>query len=212
MTRFLQELGGAVKTLLLPLSFHGHWASLVGSGGWLWLSLAGGVVVVEEGVMVWWHPNQVLANPDTQLGCHGFCSCSFWVHSIQLIPGMIPAEFKFHSRFCLNSFIKLAGPCVKFDSFGILGIAWIPLDSSRNQWRTIKTFITLCYRGILLVTLSWECCSLLHNMLSTVLGIHNTLLNIGMKYIAIKWNKMEMLAIVMSHILNYFKGRREPFK
>jgi hypothetical protein len=33
----------------------------------------------------------------------------------------------------------LAGPSAKFDSSGIPGIARIPPDSGRNQWRTVKT-------------------------------------------------------------------------
>ena len=35
--------------------------------------------------------------------------------------------------------INLAGPSAKFDSSGIPGIARIPPDSGRSQWRTIKT-------------------------------------------------------------------------
>ena len=35
--------------------------------------------------------------------------------------------------------INLAGPSAKFDSSGIPGIARIPPDSGRNQWRTVKT-------------------------------------------------------------------------
>ena len=48
-------------------------------------------------------------------------------------------EFEFHSKFCWNHLINLAGPSAKFDSSGIPGIAWIPPDSGWNQWRTIKT-------------------------------------------------------------------------
>jgi hypothetical protein len=58
-----------------------------------------------------------------------------------LIPGTILAEFEFHSKFCRNCFINLAGPSAKFDSTGIPGIAWIPPDSGWNQWRTVKTSV-----------------------------------------------------------------------
>jgi len=33
----------------------------------------------------------------------------------------------------------LAGNCAKIDSYGIPGIDWILPDSSRNQWRMVKT-------------------------------------------------------------------------
>ena len=56
-----------------------------------------------------------------------------------MIPGTILAEFEFHSKFHQNEWINLAGPSAKFDSSGIPGIAQIPLDSSRNQWKTAKT-------------------------------------------------------------------------
>ena len=45
----------------------------------------------------------------------------------------------FCSKIHQNYLINLAGHSAKFDSSGILAIAWILLDSSRNQWRTIKT-------------------------------------------------------------------------
>ena len=32
-----------------PVSLHGHWASVVGGGGWLWLSLAGGGLFLGHG-------------------------------------------------------------------------------------------------------------------------------------------------------------------
>ena len=54
------------------------------------------------------------------------------IDSFRVIPGTIPAEFEFHSKFRRNHCINLAGPSAKFDSSGILGIAQI-------QWRTIKT-------------------------------------------------------------------------
>ena len=60
-------------------------------------------------------------------------------HSFWAIPGTISAAYKFHCRFHQNGFINVAGPCAKFDSTGIPGIAQISLDSGRNQWRTIKT-------------------------------------------------------------------------
>ena len=61
------------------------------------------------------------------------------IDSFRVIPGTIPAEFEFHSKFLWNHCINLAGPSAKFDSSGIPGIARIPPDSGRNQWRTIKT-------------------------------------------------------------------------
>jgi hypothetical protein len=51
----------------------------------------------------------------------------------------IPPEFEFRSKIPLEFFITLAGATAKFDSSGIPGIAWIPPESSWNQWRTIKT-------------------------------------------------------------------------
>jgi hypothetical protein len=60
-------------------------------------------------------------------------------NSVRVIPGTIPAEFEFRSKFRRNCFINLAGPSAKFDSTGIPGIARIPPDSGRNQWRTVKT-------------------------------------------------------------------------
>jgi len=60
-------------------------------------------------------------------------------HSFCVIPGTIPAELEFCSTFCQNGIINLADPCAKFDSSRIPGIAQILPDSSRNQWRTIKT-------------------------------------------------------------------------
>ena len=65
-------------------------------------------------------------------------------HSFWVIPGTIPAEFEFRSRFCQNHHMNLAGLCAKFDSSGILGIAQILLDSSRSQWRTVKTSCCCC--------------------------------------------------------------------
>ena len=53
---------------------------------------------------------------------------SFWV-----IPGTIPAEFEFHSKFCWNCLISLVGPWAKIDSIGILGIAQIPTGTSGGQ-------------------------------------------------------------------------------
>jgi len=64
---------------------------------------------------------------------------SFRGHSFPVIPGTIPAECEFCSTFRRNSFINLAGSCAKIDSYGIPGIDWIPPDSGRNQWRTVKT-------------------------------------------------------------------------
>ena len=56
-----------------------------------------------------------------------------------MIPGTIPVEFEFCSKFRRNHLFNLAGPSAKFDSSGIPGIARILPDSGRNQWRTIKT-------------------------------------------------------------------------
>jgi hypothetical protein len=53
----------------------------------------------------------------------------------------IPPEFEFRSKIPPEFFINLAGASAKFDSSGIPGIARIPLESGRNQWRTIKTSI-----------------------------------------------------------------------
>ena len=64
------------------------------------------------------------------------------IHSFQVIPGTIPAEFEFCSKFCRNHLINLAGPSAKFDSSRIPGIARILPDSGWNQWRTIKTLIS----------------------------------------------------------------------
>jgi hypothetical protein len=68
----------------------------------------------------------------------------FQHNSIQVIPGTIPAEFEFCSKFRRNCFINLAGPSAKFDSTGIPGIAQIPPYSGRNQWRTVKTSMVGC--------------------------------------------------------------------
>ena len=78
---------------------------------------------------------------DAQIERHQFRSVEFRQHSFRVIPGTIPAEVECHSKFRQNHFINLAGPSAKFDSSGIPGIAWIPPDSSRNQWRTVKTSI-----------------------------------------------------------------------
>ena len=64
-------------------------------------------------------------------------------HSFWVIPGTILVEFEFCSKFCWNQLINLAGPSAKFDSSGIPGIAQILPDSGRNQWRTIKTSISV---------------------------------------------------------------------
>ena len=61
------------------------------------------------------------------------------IYSFRVIPGTIPAEVEFHSKFRRNHWINLAGPSAKFDSSRIPGIARIPPDSGWNQLRTIKT-------------------------------------------------------------------------
>ena len=61
-----------------------------------------------------------------------------------MIPGTIPAEFEFRSKFCRNCLINLAGLSAKIDYPGIPGISRIPPDSGRNQWRTIKTSDMAC--------------------------------------------------------------------
>ena len=68
-----------------------------------------------------------------------FRSVSFQQYSFRVIPGTIPVECEYYSKFRRNRLINLAGPSAKFDSPGIPGIARIPPDSGRNQWRTIKT-------------------------------------------------------------------------
>jgi hypothetical protein len=101
------------------------------------------VVVVEEDIVC------LLMTPKLSIG---ILQCSIWTSlgtlHIPQIPfqcnsikgnSCIPAEFEFHSKFCWNFFINLAGPSAKIDSSGILGIAQILPDSGQNQWRTIKT-------------------------------------------------------------------------
>jgi len=97
-----------------------------GGGGWASLMVV--VVVVEE--------EGIDGLPTLDLS---ILFLSFWGHSFHVIPGTIPAECEFCSTFHQNSFINLAGNCAKIDSYGIPGIDWIPPDSSRNQWRTVKT-------------------------------------------------------------------------
>ena len=97
------------------------------------------VVVEEEGI-------DGLTMPKSSVGK---CRCLIWAlsilflsfqgHSFRVIPGTIPAECEFCSTFRWNSFINLAGNYAKIDSYGIPGIDWILPDSSRNQWRTVKT-------------------------------------------------------------------------
>ena len=55
------------------------------------------------------------------------------IHSFRVIPGTIPVEFEFHSKFRQNHWINLAGPSAKFDSSGIQGIARIPAGISGGQ-------------------------------------------------------------------------------
>ena len=76
-----------------------------------------------------------------------------------MIPGTIPAEFEFRSKFRRNHLINLAGPSAKFDSSGIPGIARIPPDSGRNQWRTVKTSDFTTFRKVkegATIIVSWE--------------------------------------------------------
>ena len=78
--------------------------------------------------------------------------CLIWVSSANndshkdSIPGaFLPGHSWILVEICIpfkilpESLINLAGPSAKFDSSGILGIAQIPPDSGRNQWRTINT-------------------------------------------------------------------------
>ena len=58
---------------------------------------------------------------------------SFGGHSFHVIPGTILVECEFCSTFRRNSFINLAGNCAKIDSYGILGIDWIPAGISGGQ-------------------------------------------------------------------------------
>jgi len=66
-------------------------------------------------------------------GHRGFRSCCSGCHSIHMNPGTIPVEFEFHSTFRWNGIINLAGPCAKFDSSRIPGIAWILAGISGGQ-------------------------------------------------------------------------------
>ena len=107
---------------------------------------------------------------DTHIERHQFCSVEFRQHSFWVIPGTLPVEFECHSKFCWNHFINLAGPSAKFDSSGIPGIARIPLDSSRNQPRTVKTSNVLsCVH---------TCISALLNSIHIMQNIHQTFANI----------------------------------
>jgi hypothetical protein len=60
----------------------------------------------------------------------------------------IPPEFEFRSKIPPEFFINLAGASAKFDSSGIPGIARIPPESGRNQWRTIKTSVAR-WKGVM---------------------------------------------------------------
>ena len=108
---------------------------VVGAGHWQqWWARCIGIVDNDGG---WERVGCLLMTPKLQ----GFHSASFWW---ACLPGnTILAEFEFHSKFCQNHLINLAGPSAKFDSSGIPGIAQIPPDSCRNQWRTIKTSLLL---------------------------------------------------------------------
>ena len=88
-------------------------------GQWWWLK--------KSGVVCWWQFHKDSIPPHSRK------------HSFQVIPGTTLAEFEFCSKFCWNHLINLAGPSAKFDTSVIPGIAWIPPDSGRNQWRTVKT-------------------------------------------------------------------------
>jgi len=104
-------------------------------GGWWWplVMVAWTMVVVVE--------EEVVVVDDAQIERRHLSIpfLSFWGYSFRVIPRTIPAECEFRSTFRWNSFINLAGNCAKIDSYGIPGIDRIPLDSSRNQWRTVKT-------------------------------------------------------------------------
>jgi hypothetical protein len=54
-----------------------------------------------------------------------------------MIPGIIPAEFEFCSKFHQKCFINLAGAWAKIYSSGIPGMAWIPPDSARFQQESV---------------------------------------------------------------------------
>jgi len=124
-----------------------------GGGGWASSMVVVVVVVEEEGI-------DGLTMPKLRVGK---CWCFIWAslilflsfrgHSFHVIPGTIPAECEFRSTFRWNSFINLAGNCAKIDSYGILGIDRIPPDSSRNQWRTVKTSIWWTLIGKTICTL-----------------------------------------------------------
>ena len=104
-------------------------------GGWWWplVTVAWTMVVVVE--------EEVVVVDDAQIERRHLSIpfLSFWGYSFRVIPGTILAEF--HSTFRRNSFINLAGNCAKIDSYGIPGIDRIPPDSSKNQWRTVKTSV-----------------------------------------------------------------------
>jgi hypothetical protein len=107
-----------------------------GDGGWASSTVV--VVVVEEETVC------LLMMPKSSVGVW----TSLDTLHIPRIPfrrnsvkgnSCIPAEFEFRSKIPPEFFITLAGPSAKSDSSGIPGIARIPPDSGRNQWRTIKT-------------------------------------------------------------------------
>jgi hypothetical protein len=50
-----------------------------------------------------------------------------------VIPGTIPEEFEFYSKFHRNCVINFAGPYAKIDSSRIPGIARIPAGISGGQ-------------------------------------------------------------------------------
>jgi hypothetical protein len=112
-----------------------------GDGGWASSTVV--VVVVEEETVC------LLMMPKSSVSKH---RRSIWTSldtlHIPRIPfrrnsiagnSCIPAEFEFRSKIPPEFFITLAGPSAKSDSSGIPAIARILPDSSRNQWRTIKT-------------------------------------------------------------------------
>jgi hypothetical protein len=136
-----------------------------GCGQWMWTKA--GVVDGDDGVPGGWASSTVvvvvveeetvclLMMPKSSVGV---CRRSIWTSldtlHIPRIPfrrnsvkgnSCIPAEFEFRSKIPPEFFITLAGPSAKSDSSGIPGIARIPLDSGRNQWRTIKTSSHLPY-------------------------------------------------------------------
>jgi len=113
------------------------WATDVGEGGcwwWWWWHDSGDEAMV---VRRWWWVGIVN-------GGGGWGRRNWWASSVPFLSFQVPfrlceswntilAEFEFHSTFCWNGIINLAGPCAKIDSSRIPGIAQIPAGISGGQ-------------------------------------------------------------------------------